>query len=157
MLLTILLSLLISLESQVKEQYNCSFIVYDSTFSEEEKISKLETLLTLKKLNTPYIRRIEFTKNNRAFYKTISNDVLVPNTSKHHVIYSMYHELGHVIDYRFEITKNLKWKEIKKELPFISDYAKTNDEELFGELVSYYLTDRIKVNENVENFLKQYL
>jgi hypothetical protein len=111
----------------------------------------------LKKLNTPYIRRIEFTRDNRAFFKTISNDVLVPNTPKHHVIYSMYHEIGHVIDYRFEITKGLEWKEIKKELPFISDYAKTNDRELFAEMVSYYLSDRIKLNENVENFLKQYL
>ena len=134
-----------SLEEEVKESLNCSFITTENV-PDKEAYQVLDFILQDSKSFTfhhPYLRKIAICNSNRGEYITTNGyftEIRLPNTQDFKFLdYSLRHEIGHVIDHSNDPRASEEWKTVRKHIDTksISSYAGTNDEELFAELVAY--------------------
>ncbi len=134
-----------SLEEEVKESLNCSFITTNDV-PEMEAYKVLDFILQDSKSFTfhhPYLRKIVICNSNRGEYITNNGyftEIRLPNTPDLKFLdYCLRHEIGHAIDHSNDARGSKEWKTVRKHIDTksISSYAGTNDEELFAELVAY--------------------
>lgn len=154
------------LKAQVAEKMNCVQVTSNLDIDAEKAQDKLEVVASIKKMNVPQFKKVRLVKGNRAFYNKLTDEILLPvDTPNFYLVYATYHEAGHVIFNKKGVSKDdiqalkhlIDTKTISLHLDGVStDYAASNDEELFCDLVSYYMRGN-KVDNAVKTILDKYL
>ncbi len=159
-----------SLEEQVKERLNCSFITTNDV-PEMEAYQVLDVILQDSKsfsFHHPYLRKIVICNSNRGSFITNNGfftEIRLPNTHDLKFLdYCIRHEIGHVIDHSNDARASNEWKTVRKHIDTksISTYAGKNDEELFAELVAYRTSKEYGktlpiLPDDIEKMINKYL
>lgn len=127
-------------ELQLKDKFLCKRIHIDENINVEKVNKKIDFLITLP--DTPLnVNAIRFIKGQRAFYNTATNVIMLPvDVPNYYLEYALYHEQAHLTYRRNNIAGSKVWLEIKSKLEpqDVSDYAPTNEEEFFCDMVAYH-------------------
>ncbi len=157
------------LENEVKEAVNCSFVVINDSVSEQEAKFVLNSILQIRNtfdFKIPYLRRLDILNINSGETEINSGHFVgieLPNTRDLRFLsYVLRHEIGHVIDYTYDARGSKEWNSVKPPCQIISNYACTNDQELFAEAIAYktdpeYGKSLLILPANLEKFLNKYL